>query len=1081
MIHPEQEYQLIELLKLKSHDQLTYLLSVLALQNLDLQLVEDGDGFLIYFSDQNGKLNPVSTTEYLQALNYIAGFVVTGPQELYNQVKDRKDRHERKESANKQVHAEIDLPPEAGFEFFNPALLERVVDNITAQTLKKITHITSRQVDLFLESLRSFNLKPRIEFMREYVLLVFENTHGALSPLPLEGDIELFLKIGESQEKTKAWEKWRSYVQAKRPSQLAGFVVHSYELTGPAEDSNENTDKSASLIVVRKAVEQATSEYKNITGIENAFFSLPYSAQKMRDFIKAFTDTQRIETQEKVNTQTYIEQKPDFKKKIQAPIERLRKKESIKNQTVSFLNPLLSNYGIQVLDAKELIHAGHAEAIAANVLDTSLPFPLVDLLFVSTNNSALELEYISIFGWEKDTKNPDEPSTLIPYGNVCGIVIIPDSMPLKDRKRLIRQAALQLSRSFPTRPKPMILTVSPNLLEKWKTLDTVVLPEEEAKEQIFEKNSPKKAVDYGFYNINKNAPPEVFVSTYEPISTHIGGTQISVIVDRGDGIKNVVYLDYGWIFDLVPSWSTLGAMPAPVDGIAPFLRSNMFDMTRRLYRLDLILASINDSVVQTVMDISTTQEQKKKIANLEEFLLLEAYHRLGEEAFVDTLRLKMPHTIQTLLRRNKLSQLLAYLDRRKNELYAQKTIFDMVALSHAHQDHTLGIALLNPDIPVGWSAITRALCLADHRMASNWLAQDVAFVKLRGEEKVGSAYQVQERAYYLFNDADRVEVSPGVFITALNVKHSIPGSMGFIVDVEHFGRRVARIAYPGDYKDGHFFEEVGKRGGTDFLFVEGTNPQSVKKGSRFITEQIVADKIDEDFKKAEERNDLLVIDAPKNSIDRVSNILELAQKHGRMVLFSPKILRRIGLMNLALPDENILPQVQPNNPIVGAWKPQKNRFTKDELESLTAYGSFDKNQILENPTHFVIIRENEQPTKLEGLGQQVTWIDSTYGAYDQSARNEKRDKKSFADQQNWTFIGEGRHASGHTPVVRGGHPEADSSAAAKLHLAKATNILPIHTQRPGEIADTLMDYIDPLVTRIIRRRDHPRAIFKVSE
>jgi hypothetical protein len=63
---------------------------------------------------------------------------------------------------------------------------------------------------------------------------------------------------------------------------------------------------------------------------------------------------------------------------------------------------------------------------------------------------------------------------------------------------------------------------------------------------------------------------------------------------------------------------------------------------------------------------------------------------------------------------------------------------------------------------------------------------------------------------------------------------------------------------------------------------------------------------------------------------------------------------------------------------------------------------------------------------------------------------------------------------------RDGNPHADESAPASLIYAQASIIVPIHTKKPGEIAETLIDYIDPEVTRIVKRRGHPRQVYKVD-
>jgi len=1058
-----------------------YLLSLLAVHGLELRLKKDGKGCLIdLIVTATGQVFTPSTTEYLLAEKPLSGFIIGGKHPKDSTLDEKYPEIEARRQKN-TVRFQEETGSSAEYLFYVPAILERVRDNLTAQTLPPLTGLEPRDVDYFIHVLKQYNLKLRMEFLGQIVVILFENEYGSYVPLPTDESFEGFCKITQATEPDKKWNEWRQFVLEKKPHQLAGFAFKKDLETESFQPLTKDEQKSIS------------QEYKLVTGIENCFFvhyGENFSTDRFRSYLNLLNPahTEQVEPpngsfknrgrKAKKSSHLYPEKEANL---YHTPVERHHWVEELVPEMMRVLLPHLHAHNLDLINAKELIQPGQSEAVAKNIFDADVPFPIVDFLIVHCDQPAIELAYPSIMGWKKDPQNPDNPSKLIPYGNVCGIVLIPDELPLSARKKITREASLQITRNYPTHPNPMVLTVTPKLIETWKQLDTVVEPDLSGEDMLAAGISAKQAVDYGHHYINKNEPPKVSVHTYEPLTTHIGGTQLKVVVDWGQNVQRHILLDYGWIFDLVPTWSSLGAMPRPQDGLDLFLRSGMFEMTNRLYRLDLLLASLNGSVLETCINLSKNHRNRQALSylNLEEFFVVEIFHRLGEEAFVNHLRVTFPEYLQRLSRKGGLLPFLEYLQERQKVLYQVKTIYDLSFLSHAHQDHSLGIALLNPDIPIGWSAITRALCAADHRMASNWLAQDVAFVKLRSEPKVGAAYQVRERAHIIFNDGDRKEVSPGVFVTAIEVKHSIPGAFGALVEVEHLGKRIASIAYPGDYKDGRFFEEVGKAGGTDFLFVEGTNPPSAKKKSKFVTEADVARLLDEDFKRANKEGKLIVIDVPKNSFERLENIRLLCLKHGRNLTISPKMLRRLRIVNTAVIHQKLLPELQPTNPAIRAWKPLKVRYSKDERDSFEAFGPADRNQIFKRPEWYVIVRESEAPEKLAGLGEDVVWIDSTYGPYTEAARQEKAHRRRFAKERGWEHI-EGRHASGHTPVVRADSDLAEFSAPAKLKLANAKRILPIHTQKPGEIAEVLEGFIDQAVSSIIKRRGHPIDTFEIN-
>jgi hypothetical protein len=220
---------------------------------------------------------------------------------------------------------------------------------------------------------------------------------------------------------------------------------------------------------------------------------------------------------------------------------------------------------------------------------------------------------------------------------------------------------------------------------------------------------------------------------------------------------------------------------------------------------------------------------------------------------------------------------------------------------------------------------------------------------------------------------------------------------------------------------------------------------------------------------------LVVIDMVKGAFERLGHVIcDLAPASHRSVVLSPKIAHRLKIMQADQGKNPILPQVQPGNPNIWIWRAKKGRYTTIEKELAGTFGMLDVDQLSQNLEHFILIRENENPIKLNGLGPEVTYIVSMYAPYTEAARAEKRDRARYAMTRGWRLIAEGRHASGHTPIVPKTHPLADLTALSRLRNARATIVMPIHGELPETAAKIVeRDYIDRKITRVIHRQTHP--------
>jgi len=898
-----------------------------------------------------------------------------------------------------------------------------MIQELKLRILRQTLKLSQADFSLFLEGLRQKGLRPKVDLSENgYLHILFETEDGVIQPASDE-------HLGD----------------------IAGWAV-------TLEKKRIRPRPKTELNMLRKQ----NRSYQRIVGGTDAAIDL-FTPQKLNAFIQQVR-------------QEMSENHPDLLPETSlAPPEQLQFIEEI----IDYLQPFFTPQGLELVPARQVIKQSPAEVALREEMRLETQFPKVDILIVKKDVPGLNVEYVNMLGWGKINS---EDRSLTIYGSVCGFVIVADNTTLHDRKILARNASSDLRVRYATQPKAVILTIDPSLIEAWSANGNPFPTAEKVTETL--QNTPnKKLVDFGFYqgfNLNKLPPPTVEVHLYEPEVSHIGGTQITVVVKRDAKVSNAVLLDRGWIFDLIPSWGNLGKGPQYVDGMTSFLNSGMYDKTRRLYRLDLLVNSFRTLNIEQVVSAANGPENLNGFCSVEEFVTLELYHRLGPEEFVNLCQELQPRYVQQLRVRQGWRSLMKYIDTRHKKLYAQKTIFDLAGITHAHQDHTLGFSLVRDEIVRGFSGTTRALLLADHKISSNWLAQDVAIRKMRELPKIGSAYPVYEFPYLPFEDGTKIEVSPGIFVSSFEVYHSIPGSMGFMVDVEHKGKQIASVAYGGDYRDGRFFERVGEAGGTDLLIVEGTNPPSAgaHKESLHYNEEDVREHFSEAFLAANSREDLVVIDLVKSAFERLEHIIEIATVRGRSIVLSSKILKRLQLVQMVTQGQQQLPNVHPDDPNIFVWKPQKSVYKPEEREMLERYGAVTVTDLAQHPERYVLIRENEKPEKLEDLGQRVTWIDSTYGPYTEAARQEKQDRKTFAQHHGWTHLAKGFHATGHGPIIDVDEPGADESVLGKLSAAHAKTILPIHTQRRGEVAKVLQGY-DP-DAKIIGRLNHPRSKITLS-
>ena len=192
-----------------------------------------------------------------------------------------------------------------------------------------------------------------------------------------------------------------------------------------------------------------------------------------------------------------------------------------------------------------------------------------------------------------------------------------------------------------------------------------------------------------------------------------------------------------------------------------------------------------------------------------------------------------------------------------------------IVLTHGHMDHIGGLPYLLRELKtvLYGSALTIG-------MASRQL------------QEAGVLLQAQLR---VVNDTDTLAL--GAFkVSFFSVAHSIPGSLGLVVDTP-----VGAVVHTGDYKldetpaggrttDLRRLRELTPRG-VLALMADSTNAD---RPGRTPTEKLVADELDRLFAAASQGR--IIIATFASLLTRLQEILVLAQKHGRKVTLTGRSL-----------------------------------------------------------------------------------------------------------------------------------------------------------------------------------------------
>lgn len=782
-----------------------------------------------------------------------------------------------------------------------------------------------------------------------------------------------------------------------------------------------------------------------------------------------------------VSRKNYLEEKyrGEFLEYSKESLERYLKSFLAKKKTiVRFKDKITSGKAIAelYLSSKNFVEKNFSNfvKVSDNFKKDEKSFPKIDFLFSNKDKIDFQLEYLNLSFVDYDN---NKNTKKIEINNVCGLILVDNSLSSQDIKKTENDALAQLRAYYPVMPQARILALTTELLQLWKSSGLTINKSPKINSRYLELSQNQKNI-----NLNKIAgPTKIGVHVYEPEKSHIGGTQLTMKVDYGENYSENIILDRGWIFDLAVN-SSQRSSASYSDGLNGYLSNSMWALQKNVFRTDLLVQSVNPEVLNSLVNIKK-EDNPDVFASVEEFIGLELYQRFGFDGLMSILEEKTPYYFAQLRKKGKLSNnsFVTNLKERASRVY-RKVEKNLVALfSHAHQDHAIGSAFLRDEIVRGWSPITRAFLLGDYKNSSDWYVQETAVRKLREEGKVGSAFPVYEYPYIPFlGSGEKIQVSDNVYISALDVEHSIPGSLAFRVDVLQNNQRLSSVVYPGDYKNPGIFSKLKEMGAIDLLFVEGTNPPNVHKDSAHFTETLVKDNFAKVMTEVNVSNKLLIIDLVKNNTERLANLLEEAYLHGRTVVISPKIVQRcqgLELIQKVLSEKYKLKMPNFSLPNIKIWKREMSEYGREHSEMFAQYGAVDIDMLSKNPTQYILIRDsNENIEKIMGISAPAVWIRSIYGDYDFEAKQRTSYYQRRADEKGWSMRREGFHATGHGPLTYSSNDPKKSGILANLHKSEAKKYAIIHTEDRGRVHKTMMSYPNLQDKEVVHQITHKKEL-----
>ena len=278
-----------------------------------------------------------------------------------------------------------------------------------------------------------------------------------------------------------------------------------------------------------------------------------------------------------------------------------------------------------------------------------------------------------------------------------------------------------------------------------------------------------------------------------------------------------------------------------------------------------------------------------------------------------------------------------------------------IVLTHGHEDHIGGLPFLLSKINVPLYGTPLTLGLVENKLREHSLVNKVKLNTVNA----GSTIKL------------------GCFtVEFIHVNHSIPDSVAFAIKtpggtVVHTGDfKIDCTPISGDTIDLSSFAQVGDEG-VLALLAESTN---ANRPGYTRTERMVSESLDNLFKKAEQYR--IIIATFASNVNRVQQIIDCAEKHGRKVAFSGRsmvnymdVASKLGYLHVPdniLIDIDMLRKYPPEQIVLVTTGSQG-----EPMSALSRMAYSDHRKVMVGEGDFIIISANPIPGNEKTVGNVV--------------------------------------------------------------------------------------------------------------
>ncbi len=508
---------------------------------------------------------------------------------------------------------------------------------------------------------------------------------------------------------------------------------------------------------------------------------------------------------------------------------------------------------------KSNIHPG---ILATREYGMSLPRVLdgsgIDLIFQRRDKNGrihlVPIDNVLVHNLGKRKRGGQQSQDFMPQSSVIGITVVPEKTDPKDIAKLGKELVASLRRYFPVSLDATVLMLTPSLFEEWKRRGTLFLPTEEL-DRVLKETPRSQAREYGYDTTGKNGKEGMTISYVEFIliwrGPKIGDMQYMVIEHYHDGSVIVHDGDCGSVHKNVPE------MMKDITG-----RQGLATLVRQ--KLDTGELSMYPGRIPLPYLLASTAYwpalTKSGGCPSVRYVRAELYRRSN------------PDDLAQIIGKEKAGIIFQYgeIDSRVHQ--DKRFERGIIALSHAHDDHDGNIGMLDGPLIGIWQTIAHERAKSNHAPTFQDRTDRIARVDTAIAKGGKRSYDAEPRTMFpIFIQGEEVRISQHISVRFYFVDHSIEASwVGWHTP---FGN----VLFLGDMQPGPWTTDaIQAASGQEYLYyiAEATNPPDTEKASAHISPEHVYDNMVRIMSRENSRNNLIVIQAPPNHLDRLRLIAE---------------------------------------------------------------------------------------------------------------------------------------------------------------------------------------------------------------